>query len=173
MYLQRGSERRRQVKTKQPLAVYGHKNPWMLVCFLACVKSGHGYCPIDISVPQMRGLQMILQALPSGGPVLTTEDMQVDAGNKAVYLTLEEIRKHWRGQRTVMHLPETDVGDLEMIPGTSSSHPAVPARRREFRFRRTAFHHYLDWSVGLGICTRRKRKDRCFSIRHHFHLICQ
>ena len=30
---------------KQPLAVYGHKNPWMLVCFLACVKSGHGYCP--------------------------------------------------------------------------------------------------------------------------------
>ena len=75
---------------KQPLAVYGHKNPWMLVCFLACVKSGHGYCPIDISVPDAR-TAMILQALPDG-PVLTTEDMQVDAGTKRV-LTLEEIRK--------------------------------------------------------------------------------
>lgn len=74
---------------KQPLAVYGHKNPWMLVCFLACVKSGHGYCPIDISVPDAR-TAMILQALPDG-PVLTTETMQVDAGTKRV-LTLEEIR---------------------------------------------------------------------------------
>ena len=74
---------------KQPLAVYGHKNPWMLVCFLACVKSGHGYCPIDISVPDAR-TAMILQALPDG-PVLTTEAMQVDAGTKRV-LTLEEIR---------------------------------------------------------------------------------
>ena len=30
---------------KVPIVVYGHKNPYMVVCFLACVKSGRAYCP--------------------------------------------------------------------------------------------------------------------------------
>lgn len=33
---------------KNPIVVYGHKNPYMIVCFLACVKSGRAYCPVDI-----------------------------------------------------------------------------------------------------------------------------
>ncbi len=37
---------------KSPVAVYGHKSPYMLVCFLALLKSRRGYCPIDISVPE-------------------------------------------------------------------------------------------------------------------------
>ena len=49
---------------KSAVAVYGHKNPYMLVCFLALVKSGRGYCPIDISVPRER-VDMILDALDS------------------------------------------------------------------------------------------------------------
>ena len=36
---------------KRPIVVYGHKSPMMLVCFLACVRSGHPYCPVDISIP--------------------------------------------------------------------------------------------------------------------------
>ena len=36
---------------RAPVAVYGHKSPLMLVCFLACVRSGRAYCPIEISVP--------------------------------------------------------------------------------------------------------------------------
>ncbi|MDO4200012.1 MAG: D-alanine--poly(phosphoribitol) ligase subunit DltA [Clostridia bacterium] len=39
---------------KNPIVVYGHKNPYMLVCFLACVKSGRAYVPVDISVPKER-----------------------------------------------------------------------------------------------------------------------
>ncbi len=39
---------------KSPIIVYGHKNPYMLVAFLACVKAGHPYCPIDISNPEER-----------------------------------------------------------------------------------------------------------------------
>lgn len=42
-----------------PIIVYGHKNPYMIVCFLACVMSGHPYCPVDISMPDER-VEMIL-----------------------------------------------------------------------------------------------------------------
>ncbi len=38
-------------KNNLPIIVYGHKNPFMLVCFLACIKSYHAYCPIEISSP--------------------------------------------------------------------------------------------------------------------------
>lgn len=37
-----------------PVVVVGHKEPEMLVAFLAAVKSGHPYIPIDISTPQPR-----------------------------------------------------------------------------------------------------------------------
>ena len=37
--------------SKIPVVVYGHKNPYMIVCFLACVKAGKAYCPQDISIP--------------------------------------------------------------------------------------------------------------------------
>lgn len=39
---------------KTPIVVYGHKQHEMLVCFLACVKSGHAYVPIDSSLPKER-----------------------------------------------------------------------------------------------------------------------
>lgn len=39
---------------KTPIVVLGHKQHLMLVCFLACVKSGHSYIPIDSSLPVER-----------------------------------------------------------------------------------------------------------------------
>ena len=40
--------------SKTPIIVYGHKQHEMLVCFLACAKSGHPYIPIDSSIPTER-----------------------------------------------------------------------------------------------------------------------
>ncbi len=74
---------------KEPIAVYGHKSPWMLVCFLACVKSGHAYCPIDRSVPDNR-TEMILGML-SSEIVLVTEAMSAQTVGKQVW-NLEHIR---------------------------------------------------------------------------------
>ena len=37
-----------------PLVLRGHKEPEMLVGFLGCVKAGHPYVPVDVSVPQTR-----------------------------------------------------------------------------------------------------------------------
>jgi D-alanine--poly(phosphoribitol) ligase subunit 1 len=40
--------------TRSPIVVYGHKSPFMLVSFFACLKSGHAYVPIDINLPESR-----------------------------------------------------------------------------------------------------------------------
>jgi D-alanine--poly(phosphoribitol) ligase subunit 1 len=42
-----------------PVIVYGHMEPLMLVCFLASVKSGRAYIPIDASIPEERVKKII------------------------------------------------------------------------------------------------------------------
>ena len=44
---------------RAPIAVVGHKEPEMLVGFLGCVKSGHPYVPIDVSIPPERRERII------------------------------------------------------------------------------------------------------------------
>ena len=61
---------------RSPLVVYGHKHPYMLVYFLACLKSGHAYCPIDLSMPLDRVATIIEKLAPP--LVLTTEDLPLD-----------------------------------------------------------------------------------------------
>jgi len=39
---------------KTPIVVYGHKQHEMIISFLACVKAGHAYVPIDSSLPADR-----------------------------------------------------------------------------------------------------------------------
>lgn len=36
---------------KKPVIVYGHKDPKMIIIFLACAKSGRAYVPVDSSFP--------------------------------------------------------------------------------------------------------------------------
>jgi D-alanine--poly(phosphoribitol) ligase subunit 1 len=44
----------KEEKEGAPIIVYGHKEHLMLVCFIACIKSGHAYIPIDTSMPEER-----------------------------------------------------------------------------------------------------------------------
>ena len=74
---------------KTPIIVYGHKNKYMLVSFLACVKSGRAYCPIDISVPIER-TKMILQTVKPK-VILATEELNIR--NENVW-RLEDIKKY-------------------------------------------------------------------------------
>ena len=39
---------------KSPVVVYGHKNPYMIICFLACLLSGRAYVPCDTFTPLLR-----------------------------------------------------------------------------------------------------------------------
>ena len=55
---------RRYGDSKIPVIVYGHKSPWMIVCFLACVKAGKAYCPQDISIPKVRVFDTVRSVEP-------------------------------------------------------------------------------------------------------------
>ncbi|GAB6153129.1 D-alanine--poly(phosphoribitol) ligase subunit DltA [Desulfosporosinus burensis] len=55
------------IERQTPVVVYGHKENEMLVLFLACIKAGHPYIPVDTSVPTER-LRQIIEA--SGARVL-------------------------------------------------------------------------------------------------------
>lgn len=51
-----------RVSLSTPVMVYGHKNPLMVACFLACLKSGHPYVPVDChSVPPQRVASIVGQ----------------------------------------------------------------------------------------------------------------
>ena len=54
-----------------PVIVHGHKHPLMLVAFLACVKSGHPYVPVDSSTPASQ-LRAIMES--SGARLLLAVD---------------------------------------------------------------------------------------------------
>lgn len=73
---------------KTPLMIYGHKSPYMLVCFMACVKSGRPYCPVDITVPSSRVVD-IAQAVDAPF-IFATEHMDCSVQQRVI--GLEEIR---------------------------------------------------------------------------------
>ncbi|MEA4921961.1 MAG: D-alanine--poly(phosphoribitol) ligase subunit DltA [Eubacteriaceae bacterium] len=56
---------------KTPVVVYGHKQPGMILYFMACVRSGRAYCPVDISMPKKRITDIIKK---SGCRIVLAED---------------------------------------------------------------------------------------------------
>src|SRR4051794_15244609 len=63
-----------------PIAVVGHKEPQMLVAFLAAVKAGHPYVPLDTGLPTQR-IQRILD-LSGAALTLTPDDItRLSAGD--------------------------------------------------------------------------------------------
>lgn len=152
---------------RDPIAVYGHKNPWMLVCFLACVKAGHGYCPIDVSVPEAR-VELILQALPDG-PVLCTERLQADAGRHEIF-GLEQLQELVREKRSrPVESAYTEVGEscqasAEEVYAELDADCRVQGDETWYiiftsgstgtpkgvQISADCLNHYLDWSVTLA-----------------------
>jgi D-alanine--poly(phosphoribitol) ligase subunit 1 len=64
---------------RAPIAVRGHKEPEMLIAFLAAVKSGRPYVPIDSSIPDQRA-QKIIEA--SGAARTLTPDAIAQLGDE-------------------------------------------------------------------------------------------
>ena len=159
---------------RTPVAVYGHKHPWMLVCFLACVKSGRAYCPIDISVPDAR-VEATLAALPSKY-VLATEELHADAGEKQV-LGLSALERILFDAQDLSNNAERGVsaaseekGDTvlkaedERLPAAVSEENWVHGNETYYiiftsgstgtpkgvQITADCLNYYLDWSTGLG-----------------------
>lgn len=79
-----------------PIIVYGHKSPYMIVCFLACVKVGRAYCPIDVNVPLSRTKAIIDDVKPE--VVFNTETLNIENENM---INLDEIKRIINVSRTL------------------------------------------------------------------------
>jgi D-alanine--poly(phosphoribitol) ligase subunit 1 len=66
-----------------PVAILGHKEPEMLVTFLAAVKTGRPYVPIDKSIPTAR-VERVME-ISEAGVLLTPEKVAAVAANEAPY----------------------------------------------------------------------------------------
>lgn len=81
-----------------PILVYGHLEPLMPVCFLACMKAGRAYVPVDSSLPDKRVEQILLSSgadfmlspamIPSG---CLTEDVCVADSTQDGRISIHEI----------------------------------------------------------------------------------
>ncbi|MFC4619176.1 D-alanine--poly(phosphoribitol) ligase subunit DltA [Camelliibacillus cellulosilyticus] len=72
-----------------PIMVYGHMQPEMIVCFLAAVKSGRAYIPVDLSIPSER-LAMIAER--SGAKLFFALDSTPDLDLPLRIASLEDIQ---------------------------------------------------------------------------------
>ena len=76
-------------ESQQPIVLYGHMSPYMIVSMIGAIKAGCGYVPIDTSVPDDRTAMIIEKAAPEyildasqeafdfqRGKVITIEDIQ-------------------------------------------------------------------------------------------------
>ncbi len=66
-----------------PVAIHGHKEPEMLVTFLAAVKTGRPYAPIDYTTPPAR-VQRVME-ISGAGVLLTPEKVAELSANGATY----------------------------------------------------------------------------------------
>lgn len=114
---------------RTPVIVYGHKNPYMLVCFLACVKSARAYCPVDTSIPEQR-VQAILDAV-SPELILATEPFPL-LRKYGTVLAAEQMRRIFCKGGV---LPEASALFYRMMYFTLFLLPVRQVRQKEFRLR--------------------------------------
>lgn len=127
---------------KNPIIVYGHKSPYMIVCFLACAKSGRAYCPVDISVPHSRVEAIIREVEPE--IILTTEELSIE--NKKI-LPLPSVISIIQNEEQAIHKPAPVLAeDIFYIIFTSGS-TGTP---KGVQITRSCLDHFISWAVTLG-----------------------
>ena len=126
-----------------PLPVWGHKSPWMLVCFVAAARAGLGYCPLDTSIPWQRAAS-ILENLPEG-VLLATESVPGEAGREV--LSLSEMEKICERELPVREEELSPVRgeDIFYVIFTSGS-TGTP---KGVTISESNLGHFLDWSTSL------------------------
>ena len=136
---------------KTPIIVYGHKNPLMLVAFLAVVKSGRAYIPIDINVPRNR----IENIIDSVGPklILTTEKFQPYQSYACVNIVNDShIFESDTEITSTDWLKEDEVYYIIFTSGSTGNPKGV-------QITYSALNHFTEWALTLGAVDKRRK---CF-----------
>lgn len=129
---------------KTPIIVYGHKNPYMIVTFLACVKAGYPYCPVDISMPAERITDIINDVQPKlvfalQAPCFETADANI--------ICLDEIKALCKQQvSTDSTLNPVANDDLFYILFTSGS----TGRPKGVKITYSCLNNFLTWTSSIA-----------------------
>lgn len=129
---------------KTPIVVYGHKNPLMLVAFLACAKSGHAYVPVDISVPRNRVEAIIDMVRPP--LILATEEFKDYGSYFVLDITKDFVDKKRMEQITISKDDYVKEDSVYYIIFTSGS-TGVP---KGVQITYGALNHFINWALSLG-----------------------
>lgn len=137
--------------SKEPVIVCGHKSVYMIVCFLAAVKAGRAYCPLDNSLPEERMQQIIENVKPS--VIFETESMSGLPADMSGLVKREDILSIlMEDQGDIPQEYRVRGDDVFYIIFTSGS-SGTP---KGVQITADCLNHYLDWSVTLG----GSRKDK-------------
>ncbi len=125
-----------------PIVVYGHKNPRMLVGFLGCVKSGHAYVPVDITVPRSRVESIIDTVKPPF--ILTTESL--DSYQEYKIINILEDKAIQSTDPCINQDDYVKDDSVYYIIFTSGS-SGVP---KGVQITYSDLNHFVEWGVTLG-----------------------
>lgn len=132
----------KKLKTKTPIVVYGHKHPLMLVCFMACVKSGRAYCPVDVNVPLSRVEAIVGEVNPE--IVLSTENLEIDSD---VIIGLDELMVILEnGIERISADKYVNAEDVFYIIFTSGS----TGNPKGVQITRNCLDNFIKWAITLG-----------------------
>ncbi len=137
-------------ESKKPVIVYGHKSPYMIVCFLACVKAGRAYCPQDISIPVSRVHETIGSVEPD--LVFTVEgELEAAVGRQVNVEEIREIACSFQGAYSREWQVKGEEDYYIIFTSGSTGKP------KGVRITSDCLNHYLEWSIGLGSSSEEKR----------------
>ena len=140
-------------ESKAPFAVFGHKSPWMLICFLACVRAGHAYCPLDISIPEGR-LQDILATLPAGPVFMPVRADRISSGQRSL---LDGCGRRILDEESLERLC-AEPGDESSVCGSEVTGDETfyiiftsgsTGRPKGVQISAACLNNFLDWSLTL------------------------
>lgn len=126
---------------KTPIAVYGHKEHLMLVCFFACIKSGHPYIPIDASTPVERLGDIIENSKARIVFNVADKDVKTENCDIMPLMDIEKIIQDYEGR-----LPDNKYrvkdDDIHYIIYTSGS----TGKPKGVRITSNCLKSFVDWS---------------------------
>ena len=127
---------------KSPLIVYGHKNPFMIVCFLACVKSGRAYCPVDMYIPKERFESIVNKINPP--MIFSIEDVKIENKNVLSLSEIKDIIINTNDKIDSIHcVKENDIFYIIFTSGSTGEPKGI-------QITYSCLNNFLKWSSTLG-----------------------
>ncbi|NLL65315.1 MAG: D-alanine--poly(phosphoribitol) ligase subunit DltA, partial [Clostridiaceae bacterium] len=128
---------------RYPIIVYGHKSPWMIISFLACVKSGHTYCPVDSVMPHNRVMDIVAEI--DSPFVICVQSLELMEPYEAITLQcIESICKSEEAVDISQLMPIQDDETYYILFTSGSS-----GKPKGVQISKSNVFHFVDWMMNI------------------------